>query len=191
MSKSATKSPVSSDRLSTVESEWEAEAVEVKKVKKAPERNLLGMVKRTFDKAGAFFYKIPDMPHFEGSGVRFDREKPFDAFALADGVPVAIEAKWLPKSKALSLAAIRRCQEVGLDDWFKSGGVSVLLVGIGRGKETRLVVLNWVEVRDGLKSGRSIKKCELENLPMIRVSKGEFPKELVTTIANMSCSRRD
>lgn len=134
------------------------------------------MVKRSFDREGAFFWKAPDLPHFEGSGIRFDREKPFDAFALVyDRRPMAIEAKWLNKTKAFGITMIRHCQEVGLDRWVENGGLGVILIGIGRGAKTKIVALNWKLVRDRLKSGRSIKKCELEKMPMIELKKGTFP----------------
>lgn len=172
------------------ESDWDAEKVEIKTKKRSPERDLLGMVKRSFDKAGMFFFKIPDMPHFEGSGIRFDIEKPFDAFALYGGIPLAIEAKWLPKTKAIGMQSIRHCQEVGLDKWVASGGVSLLMIGIGRGKETWLVILNWEKVRDQLKAGRSIKKCELEKMLMVQVKKGEFDLSRPLMIAATSCLPR-
>jgi len=46
---------------------------------KVKEHQILGL-KRA--KLGGFYHKLVDMPHFKGSGFRFDSRKPFDCLTL-------------------------------------------------------------------------------------------------------------
>lgn len=158
--KRKTASPASSP-------EWDAETPEVKKTVVKREQVMLTRVKKAFDKGGAFFFKIPDMPHM-GGATRFDIEKPFDAFAVYGTRMLAIEAKALPKMQAFGLRHIRYCQEVGLDAFLAAGGESWVLVGV----ESRIIPLEWRALRQRFKKG-SIKKAELEAAPHM-----ETPEEI-------------
>ena len=125
---------------------------------------------RSFRDAGAFFYKIPDMPHLPGAA-RFDTEKPFDAFAVYAHRRFAIEAKALDGYQAFGLRHLRHCQEVGLNDFDRSGGESWVFVLVELPSEQRLIMLPWHTVRD---RAHSLKKVQMEAKPYLKRAKGRY-----------------
>ncbi len=135
------------------------------------EREFLTQLKHSFLERNAFFYKIPDMPHFEGAKFRFDIPKPFDGFGCFAGSEFVIEAKVISRFKKFSLKDLRPCQIEGLGAWERSGGKSfifVLLWQQGRPSVAmtpiyRLYVLPWAEFQ--ARGGYS--KAEMVMLPFI------------------------
>lgn len=122
---------------------WLAEQDMVAAKKKSkPESKFLTKVKKTFEKHDAFFHKIPDLPHYKGQKTRFDIEKPFDAFAIWDGVPMAIEGKYFREYSSFGLRNIRFCQEKGLNRYAQAGGRSFIFLGVG----DRLLIFDWREI---------------------------------------------
>jgi hypothetical protein len=107
-----------------------------------PESKFLTRVKKSFEVVGAFFYKIPDLPHYKGQKTRFDIEKPFDAFAMWAGVGMAIEGKYLRDYEAFGLRNVRYCQEQGLNKYAAAGGKSFVFLGI----KDRLLIFDWEEM---------------------------------------------
>ncbi len=98
------------------------------------ERKFLTEIKNSLKKDGAFFHKIPDMPHFAGSGFRFDLKKPFDAIALFFSHAIAIEAKYIPKHRAFGLKDLLPHQILGLDEWHLAGGHSWVFLNVKQKK---------------------------------------------------------
>lgn len=161
---------------------WLAEEIEPKKSKPKPrERSFLTELGHSFVDAGAFWFKIPDLPHFKGSQFRFDAEKPFDAFACYMGLAMAIEGKSLREYEAFGVSQLRQCQVDGLDCFLDNGGgASFVMINIklkatlGTHRSNRLLILDWSEHRDRLKKHGSIKKAELMDMSYIEGSKGRF-----------------
>ena len=146
--------------------EWEAEkAVPTARLVKR-EQQLLTELKASFESFGAFFYKIPDMPHL-GGATRFDTEKPFDAFSVFRKRRMAIEAKAISRYRAFALSDIRYSQEVGLTEFEAAGGESWVFLGIDVAEgDQRLLIFNWNWLIKRLRES-SIKKKELEKIPYI------------------------
>lgn len=109
------------------------------------EREFLTDLKHSMREQGVWFHKIADMPHFAGSGARFDAAKPFDGIALWKGIPVAIEAKSLPEYRAFGLRDLRPNQIEGLDAFARAGGASYVLLHIqgSRGALPKMLWFNW------------------------------------------------
>lgn len=150
---------------------WDAESADPKARRRVKrEQVMLTHMKKVFEEIGAFFYKIPDMPHMPGT-TRFDIEKPFDAFAVFKNRRMAIEAKALSRYQAFGIRHVRYCQEIGLDDFLEAGGESWLMVGVEHEGQMRVIPLEWRKVRERLKAGDSLKKTELEILPYWRFGK--------------------
>ena len=154
----------------------EQEALGPRKKRPRPrERSFLTELGHSFREAGAFFYKIPDQPHFEGQQTRFDVDKPFDAVVAHDGVAVAIEAKSLRKYEAFGHRHMRACQITALDDWTDRGCQAFVFINVRQKTPyfNRLVILDWAAWRTRL-SQRSITKRELTVLPYIIGKKERF-----------------
>lgn len=132
------------------------------------EREFLTQLKASFLARGAFFYKIPDMPHFEGAQFRFDLAKPFDAFGGFAGQAFVIEAKVMSGFKSFSLKDLRDSQVVGLDAWAKAGGKAFVFIMVWQKAEgstksivNRLYILNWLD----LKTQGKFTKAEILAMP--------------------------
>lgn len=154
---------------------WLAEEIEPRKRKAKPrERSFLTQLGHSFREAGAFFYKIQDLPHFAGSQFRFDAEKPFDAFAAYQGFAMAIEGKSLRDYEAFGVSQLRQCQVDGLN-LFQDNGASFVMINVkvkkttidGTAKMNRLLILDWREHGERLVKHSSIKKAELAAMPYI------------------------
>lgn len=140
----------------------------VRKPRQKREQAFLTALKKSFQNQGAFFYKIPDMPHVPG--LRFDMEKPFDAFAVHGTRRMAIEAKSLKGMQAFGLRHMRYCQEVGLDAFIEAGGESWVFVDTG----DRAIPLKWSWLRQRFAKEGSLKKAELSAMPFIPRVKGRY-----------------
>lgn len=107
------------------------------------EKEFLTTLKHSVKMRGAFFHKIGDAPHL-GGGVRFDLEKPFDAFMSWVGIPVAIEAKYMPEYRAFGISSLRPCQVKGLDEARAAGMAAFVLLNIrAKGEFTRMIWFDW------------------------------------------------
>ena len=115
------------------------------------------------------------MPHFAGAKMRFDLEKPFDAFLCYKGVPIAIEAKTL-KSYAAFGSQIRPSQIKGLDSFVAAGGFGFIFLNIRSAKPriNRLIVFDWAKWGRRFSDGWTMKKAELLGEPFITGTKGRF-----------------
>lgn len=145
-----------------------------KKKRKKREQVFLTELKRSFTGYGSFFYKIADMPHM-GLGTRFDLDKPFDAFVVSKSVAIAIEAKSM-KSYAAFGRQIRSSQIKGLNKFTRHGGRGFVFLNIRSGtpRINRLIIFDWMDIKDRVMRGQSIKKKELESLPYIDGHKKRF-----------------
>lgn len=147
------------------------------------EKQFLTQLKASFQERGAFFFKIPDMPHFEGAKFRFDIPKPFDAIAQFAGQAFAIEAKVTTKIKAVGLRDLRQCQIDGLNEWQRTGGKGFVFVyiwqqgrrEIGLSAVYRVYIFPWEE----FKAAGRYTKAELLALPHI-------PRYTVKTSAGLA-----
>jgi len=145
------------------------------------EANFLTELKHSFGQMeNTFWLKISDFPHFQGMKTRFDAAKPFDAVAVIDGVPIAIEAKMLKSFQAFGLRHLRECQIDGLERWERAGGKSYVFLNIrikrekGRPGFNGLYIFHWREFRS---LEKSIKKAELEKMDFIRGCRKLFDME--------------
>lgn len=119
------------------------------------ERKFLSEIGASARADNCFFFKIPDLPHFEGAKFRFDIKKPFDAFACYFGQPIAIEAKVINGFKSVGIKQLRPNQVEGLDKWEKSGGKAFIFLNIrqapnqlkGLKYENRFLYFPWWQFR--------------------------------------------
>lgn len=162
--KRKTVCPASSPELAPI---WEAEREVTRGPRVRREQAFLTDLKKSFEDEGAFFYKIADMPHV--AGLRFDIEKPFDAFAVYGKRRFAIEAKALKGMQAFGIRHLRFCQEVGLDSFIAAGGESWVFVSV----DDRAIPLEWGWLNRRLKAA-SLKKAELALMPYIPRVKGRY-----------------
>lgn len=141
---------------------------------KKRERQFLTELRHSFEDRGAFFYKLPDMPHFAGAGFRFDLDKPFDAFVVysrrfgAKGIPIAIEAKSLRRYAALG-SQIRPSQIKGLNGITAAGGRGFIFLNVRSNtpRMNRLLILDWSLFGEDFTKGKTIKKKDLQRMPFI------------------------
>lgn len=134
------------------------------------EREFLTALKGSFADRNAWFYKIPDMPHFEGAKFRFDIPKPFDGLGIFAGQPFVVEAKVITVFKKLSLKDLRPCQVEGLENWYRRGGKAFVFYYLwqksrnddGRSGVRRLYIIPWERMRQ---AGSPVSKAELLTLP--------------------------
>lgn len=138
------------------------------------ERQFLSQLGASFRERKAYFFKIPDMPHFAGAQFRFDIQKPFDAFACWAGIPIAIEAKVIEDFRKFGIKSLRPNQIAGLDAWSRSGGRAFVFLNVWRqarshdrkgrplaqSRVNRLYVFDW----ETLKAKESFSKPELFSL---------------------------
>lgn len=150
------------------------------------ERVFLTELRHSFEERGAFFLKIADLPHFSGAKMRFDLEKPFDAFLSYKGIPIAIEAKTLKSYSAFG-SQIRPSQIKGLDKFVAAGGRGFIFVNIrsARPRLNRLLIFDWATFGRDFSDGWTMKKKELMCEPFITGTKGRFDLEAwLKTIQN-------
>lgn len=129
--------------------------------------------------APVHFFKIPDMPHFKGSGTKFDIKKPYDALVTYRGVSIAIEAKFIKEYKSFGIKDLRPNQVDGLEDHERSGGLSFVFLNVRRPRSytselppcNELIIFPWSEMR--LKEGNYLKK-ELTALPSTPLKRGAY-----------------
>lgn len=92
---------------------------------------------------GAFFHKIGDAPHM-GGGARFDIKKPFDVLMIWKGIPVGIEAKYLPDYGAFGMSSLRPNQVEGLDAARAAGAAAFVILNIRKkGEFSRMMWFDW------------------------------------------------
>lgn len=127
---------------------------------------------------GAWCYKIPDTPTSMVLGLRYTPEKPSDIIGCYNGKFFAIEGKQIKQYKAFGMNAMRPSQISNLNDIIAKGGRGFVFLNIrikgvkGETKqENKLVIFDW---KDFSKLQESIKKRDVENLPCIFGSKGQF-----------------
>lgn len=145
-------------------------------------------VVNSLKKAGAWAWKIPDMPHFAGSMTRFDVAKPCDIISNFGGRLIAIEGKMSKKFETFGLKRLRPSQIFHLDRIVKTGGRAFVFLNVriagkkgpvvrgrwtGSNYENRLIVLDWEAWRTPLEI-LPLSAKEVANLPYIRGGKGLF-----------------
>jgi hypothetical protein len=152
-------------------------ADEIPKRKRSAKRERVSLteLKHSFEDHGAFFFKIADLPHFPGAKMRFDLEKPFDAFVCHRGTPIAIEAKTMKSYTAFG-RQIRPSQIKGLNKFVAAGGCGFIFLNIRSKKPrmNRLLIFDWAKWGQDFSSGWTMKKKELERYPFINKKKGRF-----------------
>lgn len=142
------------------------------------ESNFTNELKASFrDITNSFYFKIPDMPHFRGARTKFDVKKPFDAFSVIEGRPIAIEAKMIKKWKPFGLKELRPNQVEALDAFERAGGESYVFLNVRiprikgfQVRENRLIIFPWKSIK---KHQRFLTK-ELQALVFIQGFKGKF-----------------
>lgn len=120
------------------------------------ESEFLTELKHSFRERGAFFFKIPDMPHFAGSKAHFDIKKPFDAFGAWQGQAFAIEAKVMKDWTKFGIKNLRQNQIDGLNAWEKAGVPGFVFVQLRRQRRAknaqspinRLYIFSWKEIKE-------------------------------------------
>lgn len=100
--------------------------------------------------AGAWAYKIPDVPVSQTYGMRFTPRKPFDIIACYSGQVFAIEGKFKRDFSGFSLKALRPSQVANLNAIEKAGGWPFVFLNIRTkngakpfGRANRLYILPW------------------------------------------------
>lgn len=111
------------------------------------EREFLTQLKHSFQSAGGYFFKIPDMPHFPGAEFRFDLPKPFDAIAQIYGQAIAIEAKVIKKQKRIKWDILRDSQKEGLGAWSATGGKAFVFVLKWESTNYQLFIIPFEELK--------------------------------------------
>ncbi|MEM4973609.1 MAG: hypothetical protein QXR87_07900, partial [Candidatus Hadarchaeales archaeon] len=82
---------------------------------------------------GAFFFKIPDLPVFRGSRLRFFGRRPFDAFMIYRGRVFAFEFKQFG-GLTLPFSILSKGQERSLLQAERAGAFSFVVVNYRRGR---------------------------------------------------------
>lgn len=62
---------------------------------------------------GGLYHKISDFPIFSGSGVRFNRPKPFDCFFLTQTMAYVVVMWWIPRKK-------KNVYYIKIEDWIET-----------------------------------------------------------------------
>lgn len=145
----------------------------------ANEQTFLLDLKASFAKYGAFWFKIPDMPHT--GPTKFDVKKPFDAIARFNGRTHAIEAKFQKTYEAFGLRHLRPNQIKGLNDWQQQGGDAWVFLNIrrptnhvtGERRCNNLIIFSWAEMKRRGKN--TFKKAELIKRTQFSFQKGHYP----------------
>lgn len=135
--------------------------------------------------AGAWAYKIPDMPSSLMVGGRFNPDKPCDIIACFKSRFIGIEGKMLKGFKGFSLSLFRNSQIKSLDEMVDSDGLAFAFINIRitqAPRENRLIIINWSLWRNVLER-KTIPKSLVERLPHIKGKKGRFDlKDFVSLI---------
>lgn len=122
-----------------------------------------------------FWYKIKDTPasvHASGA-MRFDTPKPFDVLAVINGIPIAIEAKYMSDYQAFGKRHLRPAQVIGLEAFINGGGHSYIVLNIRKPREVnRVIIFNWLDFK---KLDKSIGKNQLQQCEYIEGIKGRYP----------------
>lgn len=142
------------------------------------ERVFLSGIKKSLEEKGVFFHKIADMPHFRGSGTKFDLKKPFDAFGIYFGIPFAIEAKYIPEIRGFGIKQLSENQIEGLNQFEIAGGRSFVFLNIrqfanpklARSRFNRLIIFPWKQ----LKRKEKYAKSEIMAMPSIDGIRSRF-----------------
>lgn len=138
------------------------------------EKVFLTQLRDSFRNFGAFFYKIPDTG---GSEVRFQIKKPFDAFVVLRGTPIAIEAKFQREYKAFGIKQLKDHQIEALEE-FSRHGESYVMLNIkhqgdrekGLKRMNRLLIFYW----EYFKQKETYKKAELLECFYVEAKGGVF-----------------
>jgi len=149
--------------------------------KRSKEKDFLTDLKHSFEMHGAFWHKIADSPVSMIRGARFEKAKPFDAISVYRGIPIAIEAKFIPDYKAFGIKSLRPSQVEGLTRFVNSGGLGFVFLNIRRTADklrqirrlNRLMIFQFGEV-GMLEGGSNLRKTELEEYPYIEGSKKRY-----------------
>lgn len=110
-----------------------------------------------------FFFKIPDMPHFQGAKFRFDIPKPFDVLATLDKTALGIETKAFSEFEAFSSGMMRASQVDALDRWTSQGQLGLVIIQIAIPKTPMVGIFSWKEWRGKLVGG--LRKAQVLELP--------------------------
>ena len=106
------------------------------------EKELNGIIRRSFEEQGDYAYKISDSGQYINGAVTHQKN-PYDGFAFYKGKFVGWESKWLPKPQALDL---QRLQDHQLEALKKTRdcldcSYALFLVGIKwAARETRVYI---------------------------------------------------
>lgn len=144
------------------------------------EQAFLIELKNSFQKAKAFWFKIPDSPIYKGMQTKFTGAKPFDAILVYNGVPVAIEAKYLSDFKAFGMRQLQTSQIQNLEAFENAGGQSYLFLNVRRKANPEcfesyvnaLLIFPWSEFK---KRKKAYSKDELFSRKQWNGKKGLFP----------------
>jgi hypothetical protein len=144
------------------------------------ESRFLSELRLTFiNEYNCFWYKIPDLPVYAGMKTRFNVSKPFDAVLLAQGKPIAIEAKYLADYGSFGPKNLTASQVEGLCDWQAAGGEAYVFLNIRRKQDkernltrlNRLLIFDWTALRVRTSN---YSKQEMLSFPFVEGFKGQF-----------------
>lgn len=145
------------------------------------EKDLNGIIRKSFAEQGNFAFKIQDSGQYF-DGVVSHQKNPYDGFAYYKGKFIAWESKWLPKPMSLNLRRLEDHQLEALQKTRKTlnSSIALFLVGIKWStRETRVYVftdLDYIERRRANKE--NILKKEWESLTnYVKVKKGQVDIE--------------
>lgn len=142
------------------------------------EKQFTAEIMHTLSQAGIWAYKLSDSPtSWTMSKTRFTPEKPCDILSCVRGKFVAIETKQIKSFKAFGLYDMRPSQIESLDAIVEVGGRGFVFLNIrlpndfrtGQKRDNRLVVFDWVYLRERFAKG-SIKAKEVRELRFTRKS---------------------
>ncbi len=144
------------------------------------EQAFLIELKNSFQKAKAFWYKIPDSPIYKGMQTKFTGAKPFDSFMIYKGVPVAIEAKYISDYKSFGMKQLQPSQIQNLEAFENAGGKSYIFLNVRRRANPEcfesyvnaLLIFPWCEFK---KRKKPYSKSDLFSRKQWKGAKGLFP----------------
>lgn len=123
-------------------------------------------IRKRLGLAGAWAYKIPDMPRFSGQKDLRPIVRPFDIAACWEGRLVAIEVKRLLGYQAFGLRHMRNSQEEHLTEVAASGARAFVFLVVWEPRTIkRLLIFPW----ETFPRNDTIKKRELEAWPYVEL----------------------
>lgn len=128
----------------------------------------------------AWAYKIPDTPVSMLRALRFSPEKPCDIIGCYRSTMFGIEVKQIKDFKAFGIKMLRKSQIESLEAIDASGGRAFVFLNIripasnGKKRVNRLVIFDWMHMRQMVEGRINFKKSEIESCEYISGYHGRF-----------------